>query len=941
MNEAKILLHYAVNKASKNSDPNSSEVNSELIQACKIISDFLPNEDGDKMLTSLHEILPKMIKMLPYLPKPLEMLISTFIDKFVATGEAVSFFYKSFVDEFGEAYIDLSSPKIAINGEWYFCGEYIRIKCCEFLLKLFTILKRKVLKKLQPSVAEFLKNDFFFLYPGREFGVKIVEFLKKRLKHRLFESLEIDFLEDEETRQMRLKAKRQNYTYFEGDVEEDSDEISDLDEETLNTMNMNNKLLLKVEKKIDKLEKHLNNVPTKEDKIRFQRIYLTKDENLTIAFTVICKPHDFESKNEWKFRKDIDYNDELLYQSNVSYLLKSNKIMDYINRDIMNKDLYRSFLMLNVMIDNNTIDFLSKKVDEFYKKAFESIKIGLTSSKNAFLPHVVTLMKALKQHDCEQSIEQILSSRILCLCIQYLDNTSITQFLTELITNKPPTMTVKNHDRVIKYLIQRQKIFETIMDMVIGNNKKMNMLVKYGEGKATEEDRKHPEFDDPLLELENIPRSPTMIPDNRGFSESYSYKEYTETRITNVQGTKMSQEYTRDTINFLFNVVNSYLYKTLDPQDPIYSIPLMKYLFGDEQQVLVRCLYTHAVRIYHSDDHNSECIDFLTMLCNIIKNILDPKTKCKFLIEYKALIKEELRHHFLTLENLIVDELKTPIEITSKKLILLELLCCQIELDSELTRYISPKCWDRLVDHFFNHEAVDQKVSRIKLSYIFKILFDSRFVSVSTKNYGKALTTKLMNLVCSQNILANIVLIFEAKCDIQLYKCAPKIFLCDELYSYCCSFVKVLYPIATKYGVDNDDGHEELNQLAAQLNFSSNWQKILQYIESLGITKTFDESMIETNSEDLEEMLDNELDQSSKHWEKIETFGNQVITEEHKIQQDFGKIDSIKNFMAGSGQGDSFGSDHELGDINEASVDSVEQSKEKDESSGELFEISH
>ncbi|CAI2377401.1 unnamed protein product [Moneuplotes crassus] len=136
---------------------------------------------------------------------------------------------------------------------------------------------------------------------------------------------------------MRLKAKRQNYTYFEGDVEEDSDEISGLEEETLNILNMNNKLLFKVEKKIDKLEKRLNNVPTKEDKIRFQRIYLTKDENLTIVFTVICKTHGFKSKNEWNFRKDIDYNDQLLYQSNVSYLLKSNKIMDYINRDIMKR----------------------------------------------------------------------------------------------------------------------------------------------------------------------------------------------------------------------------------------------------------------------------------------------------------------------------------------------------------------------------------------------------------------------------------------------------------------------------------------------------------------------------------------------------------------------------------------------------------------------------
>ncbi|CAI2377402.1 unnamed protein product [Moneuplotes crassus] len=123
------------------------------------------------------------------------------------------------------------------------------------------------------------------------------------------------------------------------------------------------------------------------------------------------------------------------------------------------------------------------------------------------------------------------------------------------------------------------------MDMVIGNNKKMNMLVKYCEGKATKKERKNPEFVDPLAELENIPRFPTMVLDNRGFSESYGYKDYTETRIANVEDTKMSQEYTRDTINFLFNLVDGYLYKTLDHQDAIYYIPLMEYLFGYEQQV--------------------------------------------------------------------------------------------------------------------------------------------------------------------------------------------------------------------------------------------------------------------------------------------------------------------------------------------------------------------
>jgi hypothetical protein len=162
-----------------------------------------------------------------------------------------------------------------------------------------------VLKKLQPSIEEFLKDDFFQINPGREIGVKMVEYLKHRLKNKLLESLEIDFLEDPETRAMRIKAKRKNYSYFEAEGDEESSEVSDFEDEQFEGLTINNKLLLKIEAKIEKLEKHLNNVPTKADKIRFLKCYLAKEENFMIVLTLITKPHDFESKAKWKLRPDI------------------------------------------------------------------------------------------------------------------------------------------------------------------------------------------------------------------------------------------------------------------------------------------------------------------------------------------------------------------------------------------------------------------------------------------------------------------------------------------------------------------------------------------------------------------------------------------------------------------------------------------------------------
>lgn len=165
------------------------------------------------------------------------------------------------------------------------------------------------------------------------------------------------------------------------------------------------------------------------------------------------------------------------------------------------------------------------------------------------------------------------------------------------------------------------------MDMMVGNNKKMNLLgnlklfhciysfvVKYGENKSTEEDRKHPEFDDPLLEMESPENLSSPTFDNRGgLSEDFSYKEYNETRLTAV-GPRLSHEYTRHSMDFMFNILNSFMFKYLDSQDPTYPEPLMDYLFGSKEQLFLSNLYSHAVKIYQNEDYITESIDFLVMI---------------------------------------------------------------------------------------------------------------------------------------------------------------------------------------------------------------------------------------------------------------------------------------------------------------------------------------
>jgi len=108
-----------------------------------------------------------------------------------------------------------------------------------------------------------------------------------------------------------------------------------------------------------------------------------------------------------------------------------------------------------VILRLKIIAFLAWKIDGFMAKCFDFIKQGLAQSKNAFLPHIMAFLKALKQADLETSTNLILENRIPCLLIQYLDNPHVISFLTEFITNKPAFFPIKKHDEVLNYMIKR------------------------------------------------------------------------------------------------------------------------------------------------------------------------------------------------------------------------------------------------------------------------------------------------------------------------------------------------------------------------------------------------------------------------------------------------------------------------------------------------------
>jgi hypothetical protein len=59
------------------------------------------------------------------------MLIDAFIEKFACTSEEVSFFYKTFSEEFKNSH-----------------NDEVKEKCCDFILNLIHKLQHKALKSL-------------------------------------------------------------------------------------------------------------------------------------------------------------------------------------------------------------------------------------------------------------------------------------------------------------------------------------------------------------------------------------------------------------------------------------------------------------------------------------------------------------------------------------------------------------------------------------------------------------------------------------------------------------------------------------------------------------------------------------------------------------------------------------------------------------------------
>ena len=138
---------------------------------------------------------------------------------------------------------------------------------------------------------------------------------------------------------------------------------------------------------------------------------------------------------------------------------------------------------------------------------------------------------------------------------------------------------------------------------------------------------KHPEFDDPLIEddnsksnmgfqMERAPQEDMLNKDMNMFlrlKSEASFVTNSESKLAQYS-VKLSQETTMHVINMMINIVQNNLYNQYSKQDPSYSVPLTDYLFGDDKQVFINCIFGYLMRIYHSDDFLQESIEFMNIL---------------------------------------------------------------------------------------------------------------------------------------------------------------------------------------------------------------------------------------------------------------------------------------------------------------------------------------
>ena len=194
------------------------------------------------------------------------------------------------------------------------------------------------------------------------------------------------------------------------------------------------KSALKAESKIDKIEAFMDSEDIYIQTNRQIRSFLSKKDNLEVFVTQISKPHEVDSRIWWKQSSRIDLDSKQIFEdyrefnlanANNYYLydhLKMNKI-DYINKNNELKNVYRSFVALQIFLAKDNLDLILDYFDTSLQRIITQLKDAFDPRNNACLEHVMTLIKALIINRPKESILYIVGvKKYPLLMLKLLEN---------------------------------------------------------------------------------------------------------------------------------------------------------------------------------------------------------------------------------------------------------------------------------------------------------------------------------------------------------------------------------------------------------------------------------------------------------------------------------------------------------------------------------------
>ena len=164
----------------------------------------------------------------------------------------------------------------------------------------------------------------------------------------------------------------------------------------------------------------------------------------------------FEDFREYNLRKENNY-----------YLYDHSKYgkLDYINKNQELKNIFRSYLALQIFLAKDNLDFILGRFENSLCKVINTVKDAFDTKNNACIEHAVILLKALITAKPKETLDIVINKHALVI-LALLDNKAVHNLFCELLLRPQCLMIdLTEHRELILKPLQSMRFFEVLLDM--------------------------------------------------------------------------------------------------------------------------------------------------------------------------------------------------------------------------------------------------------------------------------------------------------------------------------------------------------------------------------------------------------------------------------------------------------------------------------------------